>query len=64
MVIEIDGMSHKVKEEYDKNREEELNQFGLKIIRYDDLDVLNNFHLIVKDFKEQIMIREIEVGLK
>jgi len=58
MVIEIDGTSHKGKEEYDKNREGELNQLGLKLVRYADLDVLNNFHLVEKDFKKQIKIRE------
>ena len=58
MVIEIDGTSHKGKEEYDKNREGELNQLGLKLVRYADFDVLNNFHLVEKDFKKQIKIRE------
>ena len=62
LIIEIDGTSHKVKEEYDRNREDELNQLGLKVVRYEDLDVLNNFHLVEKDFKEQIKIREMEVG--
>jgi very-short-patch-repair endonuclease len=61
LVIEIDGTSHKGKEEYDRNREEELNQLRLKVVRYEDLDVLNNFHLVEKDFKEQIKIREMEV---
>jgi len=62
LIIEIDGTSHKVKEEYDRNREDELNRLGLKVVRYEDLDVLNNFHLVEKDFKEQIKIREMEVG--
>ena len=63
MVVEIDGTSHKGKEEYDRNREDELNQLGLKVVRYEDLDVLNNFHLVEKDFKQQIKIREMEVGV-
>lgn len=64
LVVEIDGMSHKGKEEYDDKRENILKSLELKVTRYKDFDVLNNFHLIEKDFKEQIKIREIELGLK
>ena len=64
LVIEIDGTGHLGKEEYDKNRERKLNQLGLKVIRYEDLDVLNNFQLVEKDFKEQIQSREMEAGVE
>ena len=52
------------KKEYDKNRERKLNQLGLKVIRYEDLDVLNNFQLVEKDFNDQIQSREMEVGVE
>ena len=54
LVIEIDGTSYEGKVEYDKNRDEVLNSLGLKVIHYNDLMVLNNFHFVEKDFKEQI----------
>ena len=63
LVVEIDGTSHEGKEEYDKDREDDLNKLGLKVIRYEDFEVLNNFHLVEKDFEEQIKIRAKEVGV-
>jgi very-short-patch-repair endonuclease len=57
LVVELDGTSHDDKTEYDKNREDLLNSLGLKVIHYDDVKVLNNFHLIEEDFKKQMNIR-------
>jgi len=42
IVLEIDGISHTLKEEYDMKREEYLLSFGLKIIRLNATDVLQN----------------------
>lgn len=61
IVIEIDGTSHEGKEEYDKRRESVLESLELKVIRYNDLQVLNNFHLVEQDFKKQIKSRELEL---
>ena len=62
LVIEIDGTSHEGKEEYDRKRESVLESMELKVIRYNNLDVLNNFHLVEQDFKKQIKSRELELG--
>ena len=64
LVVEIDGESHIDKQEYDGNRDAILNGYDLKVIHYDDEKVLGNFHLIEKDFKKQIELREKELGLK
>jgi very-short-patch-repair endonuclease len=63
LVIEIDGTSHEGKEEYDKERESVLKSLELKVLHYNNLMVLNNFHLVEKDFKEQIAIREKELKI-
>ena len=63
LVIEIDGTSHLDKQEYDKQREEVLKSYGLFIARYDDLNVLYNFHLIEKDFNELLKQREKILGI-
>ena len=63
LVIEIDGTSHKVKEEYDKKRDNILNSLGLKVIHYNDLVILNNFHLVEKDFNKQVIRRAKELGV-
>ena len=64
LVIEIDGTSHDDKQDYDKHRDKILESFGLKILHYNDLNVLSNFHLVEKDFKEQLNKREQELKLK
>jgi very-short-patch-repair endonuclease len=57
IVIEIDGTSHEEKKEYDEQRDKMLTASGLKVLHYNDLIVLSNFHLIEKDFYEQIKTR-------
>jgi very-short-patch-repair endonuclease len=64
LVIEIDGSSHDDKKDYDQKRDKDLQELGLKIIRYNDLMVLNNFQIIEDDFKQQLVIRANELGLK
>ncbi len=63
LVVEIDGGSHEGKEEYDKKRDDILNSYGLKVLHYNDNTVLNNFQLVERDFKEQLRLRESELGL-
>ena len=41
-----------------------LTASGLKVLHYNDLIVLSNFHLIEKDFYEQIKTREVELDVK
>lgn len=63
MVVEIDGSSHDDKEEYDKNRDERLGGYDLKVIHYKNDDVLNRFNVVKEDFEKQIKIREKELSL-
>jgi very-short-patch-repair endonuclease len=62
LVIEIDGSSHEGKEEYDERRESALKSLGLKVIRYNDFQVLNNFHLVEQDFNKKIKSRVLELN--
>ena len=64
LVIEIDGTSHLGKTEYDKKRDEGLKDLGIKVIRYNDINVLNNFGFIEKDFYKTIKGRAEELNLK
>lgn len=61
LIIEIDGTSHSEKEIYDKIRDTKLEALGLKIIRYEDLGVINDFEKIEADFYNQIKLREKEM---
>jgi len=40
LAIEIDGSSHDYKSEYDLNRQRNLKEKGITIVRFDDLDAV------------------------
>ena len=42
LAIEIDGDTHAGQEHYDKRRTENLNRYGVEVIRYTNAEVLNN----------------------
>lgn len=56
LVIEIDGEYHNKKEvqEYDTNRTSELEEKGLKIIRFSNTEVENNIVAVINTIKEII----------
>lgn len=54
LVIEIDGDSHAGQEEYDTIRSEKLNEYGIKVIRYTNNDVLFNIGGVYQDLKNKI----------
>jgi len=64
LIIEIDGTSHDNKKEYDEHRDKILGSYGLKVLHFNDIKVLNNFHLVEKDFKEQVRMRAKELKIK
>ncbi len=51
LVIEIDGISHDGKSEYDKLRKEYLKSLGLKIIVFQDIDVKRRLCDLIDDLK-------------
>ena len=46
LAIEIDGNSHDYRYFEDKNRQNKLEEYGVKFIRFNDLDVKNNMFSI------------------
>ncbi len=48
LVVEIDGGIHESQKEYDELRDEIMNILGLKIIRFSNIEVLNNLEKIKK----------------
>ena len=54
LAIEIDGDSHEFKYEYDSKRQGELEEKGVKFIRFSDQDVKNNMFNIVLSIQETI----------
>ncbi len=51
IVIEIDGLQHKLKEnvEADSARDEELQRLGITVLRYSNADVNYNFNNVCED---------------
>ncbi|PJA48572.1 MAG: hypothetical protein CO170_02315 [candidate division SR1 bacterium CG_4_9_14_3_um_filter_40_9] len=62
--IELDGASHEGKGEYDAERDIFLLGLGIKIIRYDDHDILKNLEGVALDIESSIREREKELHLK
>jgi very-short-patch-repair endonuclease len=54
LVIEIDGITHIGKEEYDKKRQEYLESLGLKLLRFYDNDVKQNMAGVIAALNEWI----------
>ncbi|MBU1146262.1 endonuclease domain-containing protein [Patescibacteria group bacterium] len=66
LAIEIDGDTHYLtdkKQCYDAKRTKVLNNLGIKVIRYTNLDVTKNIEGVYEDLIVQIRIREKELGL-
>ena len=54
LAIEIDGITHEYKVGYDKIREESLNGFGIRLLRYQDEEVRKNIKWVVNDIYSRI----------
>jgi len=63
LAIEIDGASHDDKKEQDGVRTEDLNQLAIKVIRYTNNQVENNFEFVINDIKNKILVRKQELDL-
>ncbi|MEA2095828.1 MAG: endonuclease domain-containing protein [Candidatus Cloacimonadota bacterium] len=46
LVVEIDGGIHESQKEYDELRDEIMNILGLKIIRFSNIEILNNLEKV------------------
>jgi len=57
LAIEIDGDSHFVTgaEEYDINRQQHIEQFGIQFMRFTNVDVLNNLAGVLQTISEKII---------
>jgi very-short-patch-repair endonuclease len=64
LIIELDGGIHnsKSQREYDENREFELIEFGLEIIRFTNDEVLHNLPEVLEKIKSRIHLDNKNVG--
>ena len=54
LAIEIDGSSHDDKEEYDIQRQKDLEALGVRFLRFTDREVKQNLHGVVETIIEWI----------
>lgn len=54
LAIEIDGNSHDFKYEYDRKRQGILENFGVKFIRFDDLEVKRDMFNVLLELQHEI----------
>lgn len=59
LIIEIDGDSHTEQIDYDILRTKKLNSYGIKIVRYTNLEVINNIEGVYDDLKRRIERRKV-----
>ena len=59
IIIEVDGGYHDIPEQYlyDRNRESELNELGLKVVRFTNVEVLNSIELVLRTIEKEIKER-------
>jgi very-short-patch-repair endonuclease len=62
LIIEIDGESHIGKEIEDSRRQERLESFNLKVLRFDDMDVKKNMDGVLKAIRAWIINRHEQNG--
>jgi len=56
LAIEIDGVSHEGKHEYDKKRQRRIECLGVKFLRFTDEQVKNNLWKVVEMIDEWILL--------
>ena len=58
LIIEVDGDYHRdsVQTEYDEFRSEDINDFGIKVIRFNNEQVLNDIQLVINQIKQEIIL--------
>ena len=59
LAIEIDGDSHNDKVEYDSSRQQKLEVYGIRFLRFDELDVKRNMRWVLDEIWEQVKVLKI-----
>src|SRR5688572_4084993 len=54
LVIETDGDSHNDKVDYDDLRQQKLETYGIRFLRFDDLEVKRNMRWVLDEIWEQV----------
>ena len=58
LAIEIDGLSHIGKEEYDMERQSKLEKLGVRFLRFKDEDVFYNSDFVMREIEKWIAVNK------
>jgi very-short-patch-repair endonuclease len=56
LVIEVDGIIHEQRKEYDLARTAQLNEFGYQVLRFTNAEVLNNLPDVLDRIRQAIKV--------
>lgn len=56
LAIELDGITHSDKHQYDEKRDSRLNSLGIAVLHFKDYDVTGNISIILDEIKKVIDI--------
>jgi cyclase len=56
LVIEVDGKYHNEQKEYDRYRSNDLTEFGIKVVRFTNDQVLNDIENVLNIIKQEIFL--------
>lgn len=62
LAIEIDGDSHDRKQNYDRGRDETLENIGIKTVRFKNEMILNNVDGVLRELEKVIDQRKVETN--
>jgi len=54
LAIEVDGQSHNVKEEDDKERQQQLESMGIRFLRFWDCEIKDNLQVVIEQIQDWI----------
>lgn len=57
LTIEIDGESHYGNEEKDEQRQKEIEKYGVRFLRFDEIEIFYNLDKVIKTIEEWITYR-------
>ncbi len=57
LAIEVDGSSHIGKEDYDKSRQDYIEDFGIRVIRFTNENVIGNINKVIAQIVEVVKSR-------
>jgi len=60
IVIEVDGKHHQYRQEEDRKRDEILNNYDIKTIRFSAIRVFDDIERVIEDIKKELMMREVK----